>query len=109
MSAGAILTVRPVSAIASSRRFESGQTHSILTDPEGRWVARRQGAINAAFEKHLRVRSDPPAGLQPEPLQTSQDVDTSNEPDGTRRREGGPFSQSEPGEDTTLARHIGFF
>jgi hypothetical protein len=27
-----------------------GQTNSILTDPDGRWIAKRQSAINTALE-----------------------------------------------------------
>lgn len=53
-----IQEVMPISAVASSRQVEINQTSSILSDPDGRWVAKRQGAINEAFEKRVRLESE---------------------------------------------------
>ncbi|NSY14869.1 hypothetical protein [Agrobacterium vitis] len=43
--------IEPVSAIDPSNPVSVCQTNSILTDPDGRWVAARQSAITAAMER----------------------------------------------------------
>ncbi|WP_244919959.1 hypothetical protein [Rhizobium grahamii] len=53
-----IQEVMPIFAVASSRQVEINQTSSILSDPDGRWVAKRQGAINEAFERRMRLESE---------------------------------------------------
>lgn len=50
--------IMPVSATSSSRQVAINHTNSILSDPDGRWVAKRQGTINEAFEKRTRLASD---------------------------------------------------
>lgn len=54
MSNRKVQKIMPISATASSRQVEIGQTYSILSDPDGRWVAKRQEAINEGFEKRMR-------------------------------------------------------
>lgn len=58
MSRPPVQKIMPVSATVSSPPVEIGQTNSILSDPDGRWVAKRQGEINEAFEKLIRLESD---------------------------------------------------
>ncbi len=58
MSRRKIQEVMPISAVASSPPVTIGQTNSIFSDPDSRWVAKRQGEINEAFEKRMRLRSD---------------------------------------------------
>lgn len=43
--------VTAVSATSSSAPVDIWQTNSIFTDPDGRWVAKRQSAINVALEQ----------------------------------------------------------
>lgn len=57
MSKRKVQKVMPISAAASSRQLEINQTSSILSDPNGRWISKRQGAINEAFEKRMCLES----------------------------------------------------
>ncbi|MDR9781146.1 hypothetical protein [Rhizobium redzepovicii] len=56
MSRRKVQEVMPISATASSRQVDIGQTNSIFSDPDGRWVAKRQEAISEAFEKRMGER-----------------------------------------------------
>jgi hypothetical protein len=51
MSRQRVGKIAPISATSPSAPIDIGQTNSILTDPDGRWVAKRQSDINAALEK----------------------------------------------------------
>jgi len=50
MSRRRVGKVAPISATSPSAPVDIGQTNSILTDPLGRWVAKRQSDINSALE-----------------------------------------------------------
>lgn len=52
MSRRKIGKIMPVSATSPANPVAIGQTNSILTDPDGRWVAKRQSDINAAQEQY---------------------------------------------------------
>lgn len=60
MSRRRVGKIAPISATSPSSPVDIGQTNSILTDPDGRWVAKRQSDINAALEH--RQRDPGPAG-----------------------------------------------
>ncbi|WP_337269931.1 hypothetical protein [Oryzifoliimicrobium ureilyticus] len=64
MTRGKVHEISPVSATASARRVDVGQTNSILSDPDGRWIAKRQGAINEAFEKRGCSQNSKPVGAK---------------------------------------------
>lgn len=51
MSRRRVGRVSPVSAISPSAPVETGQTNSILSDPNGRWVAKRQSDISDGLEQ----------------------------------------------------------
>ncbi|MBZ9792184.1 hypothetical protein K9B32_19005 [Rhizobium sp. 3T7] len=80
MSRRQVQKVMPISATASSPPVEIGQTNSILSDPDGRWVAKRQGAINEAFEKRMRSESDHGIDLMTPLHGSAQDVEFLEEP-----------------------------
>ncbi len=46
--------IQPISATAPPSPVSACQTNSILTDPDGRWVAARQSAITAGLERRLQ-------------------------------------------------------
>lgn len=62
MSRRKISRIAPVSAAASSSPVSIYQTNSILTDPEGRWVAARQSAITAGLEQRVRRQANQSKG-----------------------------------------------
>ncbi len=74
MSRRKIGKVEPISATSPSAPVDVGQTNSIFTDPEGRWVAKRQSEINAGLEEQFTrslLSGGADAGEQEEAPQTS--------------------------------------
>jgi hypothetical protein len=55
--------IEPVSATAPTNPVSICQTNSILTDPDGRWVAARQSAITAGLERRIKRTDDGPRGI----------------------------------------------
>ncbi len=108
MSRRKVQKVMPISATASSRQVEIGQTNSILSDPDRRWVARRQGAINEAFKKCMRLESDHGVGSKISSDDSSQDVEISEAPVGKLSGESDRIGRSEWDENTPFGRHVGF-
>lgn len=51
MSRQSVGKVTPISVTSPSSPVDIGQTNSILTDPDGRWIAKRQSDINVALER----------------------------------------------------------
>jgi hypothetical protein len=49
MSSQRVDKIEPISATSPSAPVHVGQTHSIFSDPDSRWIAERQSAINTAF------------------------------------------------------------
>jgi hypothetical protein len=109
MSRRLVQKVMPISATASSPPVEIGQTNSILSDPDGRWVAKRQGAINEAFEKRMRLESDHGNDLMTPPHDSAQDLENSREPDRKLSGESDRIGRHEWDENTPFGTHVGFF
>jgi hypothetical protein len=57
MSKRKISRIAPVAATAPSSPVSIYQTNSILTDPDGRWVAARQSAITAGLEQRGKAKA----------------------------------------------------
>lgn len=96
MSRQRVEKVAPISAASPSAPVDIGQTHSILTDPDGRWVAKRQSDINAALEKRHGGDS---AGEHEELSSTQQ----------SRRQFSGEserIGQGNSGDKTPFGRHV---
>ncbi|MGZ2487976.1 hypothetical protein ACVITL_006561 [Rhizobium pisi] len=108
MSRRKVQKVMPISATASSRQVEISQTNSILSDPDGRWVAKRQGAINEAFEKCMRL-SDHGIGSMTPSHHSSQNVAFSEEPAWKLSGESDRIGRNEWDENTAFGNHVGFF
>jgi len=53
-----LAAIEPVSATVPSSPVGICQTNSILTDPDGRWVAARQSAITAGLERRGQPAAD---------------------------------------------------
>lgn len=108
MSNRKVHKVMPISATASSRQVEIGQTYSILSDPDGRWVAKRQEAINEGFEKRMRLVSNQGDGAKTVSLDSLQDGSSLHVPN-TLSGESERIGQSEWDENTAFGKHVDFF
>jgi len=51
MSGRRVSKISPIAATSPAAPVEICQTNSILTDPDGRWVAKRQSDITAGLEE----------------------------------------------------------
>ncbi len=51
MSRRRVEKITPISATSPTALVDIGQTNSIFTDPDGRWVAKRQSDISAGLER----------------------------------------------------------
>ncbi|WP_037076712.1 hypothetical protein [Rhizobium mesoamericanum] len=108
MSRRKVQKVMPISAIASLRQVEISKTNSILSDPDGRWVAKLQGAIGEAFEKRMRLESDLGVGSKIPSHDSSQNVGISGEPVGNLSGESDRIGRHEWDENTPFGKHVGF-
>ncbi|WP_421407504.1 hypothetical protein [Agrobacterium tumefaciens] len=109
MSRRHVQKVMPISATASSPPVEIGQTNSILSDPDGRWVAKRQGAINEAFEKRMREKSDQGIALVDPSHDRSLTVELSEKPAAKLSGESDRIGRFEWDENTAFGKQVGFF
>lgn len=108
MSRRKIQKVMPISATAPSRQVEINQTSSILSDPDGRWVAKRQEAISDAFEKLMRLKGAHGGGAKVPSRDSSQDLESSREPVGKLSGESDRIGRHEWDENTPFGKHVGF-
>ncbi|WJH38260.1 hypothetical protein N7E02_06220 (plasmid) [Aliirhizobium terrae] len=104
-----IQEVMPISAVAPSRQVEINQTSSILSDPDGRWVAKRQGAINEAFEKRMRLQSDQDTDLATPADEGAQNVEHLEKPAAKLSGESDRIGRFEWAENTAFGKQVGFF
>jgi hypothetical protein len=109
MSRRQVQKLMPISAIASSPPVEIGQTNAILSDPDGRWVAKRQGAINEAFEKRMRLESDQAGEPRTASHDCSQDVGLSDAAAGKLSGESDRIGRNQWDENIPFGEHVGFF
>ncbi|CAN7714309.1 hypothetical protein LJR251_005866 [Rhizobium rhizogenes] len=109
MSRRQVQKVMPISATASSPPVDIGQTNSILSDPDGRWVAKRQGEINEAFEKLIRLESDHSTDLVTPSHDSSQNVELSEKPAAKLSGESDRIGRFEWDQNTAFGKQIGFF
>lgn len=109
MSRRPVQKVMAISAIASSPPVEIGQTNSILSDPDGRWVAKRQGEINEAFEKRMRQESHQGIALVDPSHESSQNVEFSEKPAARLSGESDRIGRYERDENTAFGKQVGFF
>jgi len=93
MSRRKVQKIMPVSATSASRQVAINHTNSILSDPDPRWVAMRQGTINEAFEKRMRLASD---------HGSSQNVEFSKDPAGKLSGESDRIGRNEWDENTAF-------
>ncbi|WP_223218421.1 hypothetical protein [Rhizobium wenxiniae] len=108
MSNRKVQKIMPISATASSRQVEIGQTYSILSDPDGRWVAKRQEAINEGFEKRMRSVSNQQGGSKTASCGGTRD-DSSHELSGTLSGESERIGRRDWNKNTPFGKHVGFF
>lgn len=108
MSRRKVQKVMPISAVASSRSVEVSQTNSILSDPDGRWVAERQGAINDGFESRVRGKSDLVDRAKIAVVDKPRDAGISDKTDGTLSGESERIGRTEWDENTPFGEHVGF-
>lgn len=108
MSRGPVQKVMAISAIASSPPVEIGQTNSILSDPDGRWVAKRQGEINEAFERRMRLESDHGTDLVTPWQDGAQNVELPEKPAGKLSGESDRIGRTEWDENTLFGKHVVF-
>jgi hypothetical protein len=99
----------PISAIASSSPVEIGQTNSILSDPDGRWVAKRQGEINEAFEKRMRLENDHGADLVTPSHDGAQYVELSEKPAAKLSGGNDRIGRFEWDQNTAFGKQVRFF
>ena len=109
MNVGQVKKVMAISATASSRRVAIGQTNSIFSDPQGRWIAKRQGAINEAFEKRRCQESNQGADLTTASREISQDLERLDQPAANLSGESDRTGCDTPNETTPSCKLIGFF
>lgn len=109
MSRRPVQKVMPISATASSPPVEIGQTNSILSDPDGRWGAKRQGEINEAFEKRMRLESDHGADLMTRSHEGAQNVELSEKPAAKLAGESDRIGRFEWDQNTAFGKQVGFF
>ena len=57
--------IAPILATAASYQVDVGRTTSIISDPDGRWVATRQSAITAGLERRRLASSKREEGAAP--------------------------------------------
>ena len=98
-----------ISAIASSPPVEIGQTNSILSDPDGRWVAKRQGEIDEAFEELIRLESDHGIDLVTPSHDSPQNVELLEKPAAKLSGESDRIGRFEWDENTAFGKQVGFF
>jgi len=109
MSRRHVQKVMPISATASSPPVEIGQTNSILSDPDGRWVAKRQGAINEAFDKRMRPENYHGIDFKTSSHDSSQNVELSEKPAAKLSGESDRIGRHEWDANTPFGKHVGFF
>ncbi|MBP1848450.1 hypothetical protein J2046_006741 [Rhizobium petrolearium] len=109
MSRRHVQKVMPISATASSPPVEIGQTNSILSDPDGRWVAKRQGAINEAFEKRMRLESEHGTDSVTPSHDSAQNVELLENPAAKLSGESDRIGRFEWDENTAFGKQVGFF
>ncbi|MEJ8310552.1 hypothetical protein [Agrobacterium larrymoorei] len=109
MSRRQVQKVMPISATASSPPVAVGQTNSIFSDPDGRWVAKRQGEINEAFEKRMRLQSDPDTDLANPADEGAQNVELLEKPAAKLSGESDRIGRFEWAENTAFGKQVGFF
>ncbi|KQY26597.1 MULTISPECIES: hypothetical protein [Rhizobium/Agrobacterium group] len=109
MSRRPVQKVMPISAVASSPPVEIGQTNSILSDPDGRWVAKRQGEINEAFEKRMRLAGEHGTDSVTPSHDGAQNVELSEKPAAKLSGESDRIGRHEWDANTPFGKHVGFF
>ena len=109
MNVGQVKKVMAISATASSPRVEIGQTNSIFSDPQGRWVAKRQGAINEAFERRRCRESNQGTDLMTASREISQYLERLDQPAANLSSESDRTGCDTPDETTSSCKLIGFF
>lgn len=109
MSRRLVQKVMPISAIASSPPVEIGQTNSILSDPDGRWVAKRQGEITEAFDKRMRQESHQGIALVDPSHDRSPTVELLEKPAAKLSGESDRIGRFTWDENTAFGKHVGFF
>ncbi|MGA1805001.1 hypothetical protein [Rhizobium sp. HT1-10] len=109
MSRRQVQKVMPITATASSPPVEIGQTNSILSDPDGRWVAKRQGEIDEAFEELIRLERDHGIDLVIPSHDSSQNVEFSEKPAAKLSGESDRIGRYERDENTAFGKQVGFF
>lgn len=108
MSKRKVQKVMPIAATASSRQAEIHQTSSILSDPDGRWIARRQEAISDAFEKGMRIKGADGGEAELPTHDSPQELETSEKPAGKLSGGSDRIGRSEWDEKTPFGKHVGF-
>ncbi|NZD66156.1 hypothetical protein HX900_34435 [Rhizobium sp. WYCCWR 11290] len=108
MSRRQVQKVMLISANVSSPPIEIGQTNSILSDPDGRWAARRQEAISDAFEKSMRIKGAQGGGAKVSSHGGPHGLDSSEMPAGTLSGESDRIGRTEWDENTLFGKHVGF-
>ena len=109
MSKRIVHKVTPITATDPSRQVEISHTNSILSDPDGRWVAKRQGAINEAFEKLMRLESDQAGESRTASHDGPQDVGLSDAAAGKLSGESERIGRTQWDENIPFGEHVGFF
>ncbi|PJR16822.1 hypothetical protein CEJ86_01065 [Sinorhizobium meliloti] len=84
------------------------QTNSILSDPDGRWVAKRQGAINEAFEKRGRSENSQGAGATIASHNTQHDGAMPDDASAKLSGESDRIGRLEWDEYTPFGEHVCF-
>jgi hypothetical protein len=108
MSQRNVQKVMPISSIAPSRQVEINQTSSILSDPDGRWAARRKEAISDAFEKSMRIKGSYCGGAKVSSQGGSHDLDSSERSAGKLSGESHRIGPTEWDENTLFGKHVVF-
>jgi hypothetical protein len=112
MCRGRIDKIAPVSATSPSAPVDIGQTHSIFSDPDGRWVAKRQSAINAALAERPMdggLAGDDAFGKGHDP--TMEDDEPGSAEDHAPRRLSGESERIGKGDwsaSTPFGKHVGY-
>lgn len=109
MSRRQVQKVMPISAAASLPPVAIGQTNSIFSDPNSRWVAKRQAEINEAFEKRMRGQSDQDTYLATSADEGAQNVELLEKPTAKLSRESDRIGRFEWAENTAFGKQVGFF
>jgi hypothetical protein len=114
MSNRRIGRVSPTSPTSPSAPVDVGQTHSILTDPDARWVAKRQSDINAALEKRAMNRSVPGIdddGFSQESGSADKAEGPVSKPENSHARLSGEserIGKGNLGAKTPFGKHVGY-